>query len=175
MIVVTFTVPLMPKSQCYSSLTTKTRKEESAKRGNKLREIDFNEMNFEAIEKEKETHEFEDLSRRIIGAALEVHRELGPGFLESIYEEALKIDLSEHDLSFEAQKEIKIEYLGLDVGLHRLDLVVENQIIVELKAVKELTDIHFAQLRSYLKATGLKVGLLLNFAKPTLEIRRVVN
>ena len=69
MIVVTFTVPLMPKSQYYSSLTTKTRKEESAKRGNKLREIDFNEMNFEAIEKEKETHEFEDLSRRIIGAA----------------------------------------------------------------------------------------------------------
>ena len=95
--------------------------------------------------------------------------------MESIYEEALKVDLSEHDLSFETQKEIKIEYLGVDVGLHRLDLVVENQIIVELKAVKELTDVHFAQLRSYLKATGLKVGLLLNFSKPTLEIRRVVN
>jgi GxxExxY protein len=140
-----------------------------------LSEIDFEEVSFEAIEREKETHQFEDLSRRIIGAALEVHRELGPGFLESIYEEALKVDLSEHDLSFEAQKEIKIEYLGVDVGLHRLDLVVENQIIVELKAVKELTDVHFAQLRSYLKATGLKVGLLLNFAKPTLEIRRVVN
>jgi GxxExxY protein len=165
----------MPKSQGYSSSITKTRKEESTKRGNRLREIDFDEMNFEAIEREKETHEFEDLSRRIIGAALEVHRELGPGFLESIYEEALKIDLSEHDLCFEAQKEIKIEYLGLGVGLHRLDLVVKNQIIVELKAVKELTDVHFAQLRSYLKATGLKVGLLLNFAKPKLEIRRVVN
>jgi GxxExxY protein len=140
-----------------------------------LGEIDFDEISFKAIEREKETYQFEDLSRRIIGAALEVHRELGPGFLESIYEEALKVDLSEHDLSFEFQKEIKIEYLGVLVGVHRLDLVVENQIIIELKAVKELTDVHFAQLRSYLKATGLKVGLLLNFSKPTLEIRRVVN
>jgi GxxExxY protein len=67
------------------------------------------------------------------------------------------------------------EYLGVVVGIHRLDLVIENKIIIELKAVKELADIHFAQLRSYLKATGLKVGLLLNFAKPTLEIKRIVN
>jgi GxxExxY protein len=95
--------------------------------------------------------------------------------LGSIYEEALKIEFSEHGLSFEAQKEITIDYLAVAVGQHRLDLVVENKIIVELKAVKELTDIHFAQLRSYLKATGLKIGLLLNFSKPTLEIRRVVN
>ncbi|MBW1772976.1 MAG: GxxExxY protein, partial [Deltaproteobacteria bacterium] len=98
-----------------------------------------------------------------------------PGFLESIYEEALKVDFSEHGLKYEAQKEIKIEYLGVAVGTHRLDMVVENTIILELKAVSELADIHFAQLRSYLKATGLKIGLLLNFAKPTLEIKRVVN
>ena len=115
------------------------------------------------------------LSRKIIGAAIEVHRELGPGFLEHIYEEALKIEFSEHRLNFESQKEIKIKYLGTEVGSHRLDLLVENKIIIELKAVKEFNDIHFAQLRSYLKATGLKVGLLLNFAKPTLEIKRVVN
>ena len=70
---------------------------------------------------------------------------------------------------------VLIKYLGVEVGLHRLDLLIENQIIIELKAVKELTDIHFAQLRSYLKATGLNVGLLFNFAKPTLEIKRVVN
>jgi GxxExxY protein len=70
---------------------------------------------------------------------------------------------------------VKIEYLGVQIGTHRLDLVVENQIIIELKAVKDLTDAHFAQLRSYLKATDIKVGLLLNFSKPTLEIRRVVN
>ncbi len=124
---------------------------------------------------EKEKHQFEELSKKIIGAAINVHRALGPGFLESIYEEALKIELSEHRLHYDSQKEIKIKYLGLDIGLHRLDLLVENIIIVELKAVKELADIHFAQLRSYLKATSLKVGLLLNFAKPTLEIKRVVN
>jgi len=78
-------------------------------------------------------------------------------------------------LHYDSQKEIMIKYLSVEVGLHRLDLLIENIIIVELKAVKELADIHFAQLRSYLKATGLKVGLLLNFAKPTLEIKRVVN
>jgi GxxExxY protein len=125
--------------------------------------------------KTKEKHVFEKLSEVIIGAAIKVHKELGPGFLESIYEEALKIELSETNLNFECQKEIKIEYHGKEVGIHRLDLVIEKKIIVELKAAKELTDAHFAQLISYLKATNLKVGLLLNFAKPTLEIKRVVN
>ena len=120
-------------------------------------------------------HQFEELSKKIIGAAIEVHRALGPGFLENIYEEALKLELSEHRLHYDSQKEIKIMYLGVEIGTHRLDLLVENKIIVELKAVKEFADIHFAQLRSYLKATGLKVGLLLNFAKPALEIKRVVN
>lgn len=95
--------------------------------------------------------------------------------MENIYEEALKIELSEHSINFEFQKEIKIKYLGIDIGTHRLDLLVENRITIELKAVKELADIHFAQLRSYLKATDLKVELLLNFAKPTLEIKRIVN
>ncbi len=125
--------------------------------------------------KTKEKHVFEKLSEVIIGAAIKVHKELGPGFLESIYEEALKVELSETNISFECQKEIKIEYHGKKVGTHRLDLVIEKKIIVELKAVKELTDAHIAQLISYLKATDLKVGLLLNFAKPILEIKRVVN
>ena len=124
---------------------------------------------------EQGVHQFDELSQKVIGAAIEVHRELGPGFLENIYEEALKIELSEYNINYEYQKEIKIEYLGVVVGIHRLDLIIENKIIIELKAVKELSDIHFAQLRSYLKATGLKIGLLFNFAKPTLEIRRVVN
>ena len=115
------------------------------------------------------------LSEVIIGAAINVHKELGPGFLESIYEQALKIELSETNLNFECQKEIKIEYHGKEVGTHRLDLAIEKEIIVELKAVKEINDTHFAQLISYPKATELKVGLLLNFAKPTLEIKRVMN
>ena len=120
-------------------------------------------------------YQFEELSSNVIGAAIKVHKELGPGFLETIYEEAFKLELAKRNTCFEYQKEIQIEYLGEKIGVHRLDLIIENTIIVELKAVKELVDIHFAQLRSYLKATGLKVGLLLNFAKPTLEIRRVVN
>jgi GxxExxY protein len=115
------------------------------------------------------------LSNQIIGAAIKVHKELGPGFLESIYEEALKVELSKNELDFASQMEVQIEYLGVPVGLHRLDLLVQNEVIVELKAVKVLADIHFAQLRSYLKATGIKVGLLLNFSKPTLEVKRVVN
>jgi GxxExxY protein len=135
----------------------------------------FIKINDEPKLEYREKHNFEDLSKKIIGAAIEVHRELGPGFLESIYEEALKVEFMEHKLHYDAQKEIQIKYLGVAVGLHRLDLLVENQIIIELKAVKELTDVHFSQLRSYLKATGLKVGLLFNFAKPTLEIKRVVN
>ena len=138
-------------------------------------ELNFNEIGIETLARGKETHQFEELSSRIIGAAIEVHRELGPGFLEAIYEEALKVELPEQSMHCDSQKEIKIEYLGVEIGVHRLDLLVEKKIIVELKAVKELTDIHFAQLRSYLKAAGLRVGLLLNFAKPTLEIRRVVN
>ena len=121
------------------------------------------------------SHQFEELSKKVIRAAIAVHKELGPGFLESIYEEALKVELNNNGVSSFSQKEIRIEYSGVVVGIHRLDLVVEDQIIVELKAVKELADIHFAQVRSYLKATGLKIGLLLNFSKPTLEIRRIVN
>lgn len=124
---------------------------------------------------EKEKHQFEDLSGNIIGAAIVVHRDLCPGFLEGIYEEALKVELCKQNLYFESQKEVRIKYLEKEIGVHRLDLIVENSIIVKLKAVKDFSEIHFAQLRSYLKATGLKVGLLLNFSKPTLEIKRVVN
>ena len=120
-------------------------------------------------------HNFDPLSNKIIGAAIQVHRELGPGFIESIYEEALKVELSRRKINFEYQKEIKVEYRGITVGNHRLDLLVENEIIDESKAIKELTDIHYAQILSYLKATRKKVGLLMNFSKPTLEVKRVVN
>jgi GxxExxY protein len=130
-------------------------------------------MTAEVVEKGK--HRFEDLSKEIIGAAIQVHKALGPGFLESVYEEALKVELSHRGFHFSSQKEIDIEYLGVNVGIHRLDLLVEDEIIVELKTVKELADIHFAQLRSYLKAAEQKVGLLLNFSKPALEIKRIVN
>ncbi len=119
-------------------------------------------------------HEFEPLSGKIIEIAIHVHRVLGPGFLESVYENAMKVALTKARLQYESQKEIHVFYEGCEVGLHRLDLLVEDQLIVELKAVKAFEDIHFAQLKSYLKATGHHVGLLLNFNAPTLAIKRVV-
>lgn len=123
----------------------------------------------------KEGIEFEELSNKIIGAAIKVHKTLGPGFLESIYQTALPTELRKQDLAVESQREVKVYYDDQKVGVHRLDLVVNNQIIIELKAVNELNEAYMAQLLSYLKATGLKIGLLLNFAKPTLDIKRVVN
>jgi GxxExxY protein len=119
-------------------------------------------------------HEFEELSGRILGAAVEVHKCLGPGFLESIYQRAVEVALANRGIAFERQKEVHVLFEGTDVGLHRLDLVVAGRIIVELKAVKAFDEIHFAQLRSYLKATGLRIGLLLNFNSPTLAVKRVV-
>lgn len=119
-------------------------------------------------------HEFEALSGRVLGAAVDVHTSLGPGFLESIYQRAMEVALTNRDVPLERQKEIRIAFEGVEVGFHRLDLVVDAQIVVELKAVKAFEDIHYAQLKSYLKATGLKVGLLLNFNAPTVAIKRVV-
>ena len=119
-------------------------------------------------------HEFEPLSGRIIEAAIHVHEALGPGFLESIYEVALRVALRKCGIAFEHQRDVSIYYESDVVGIHRCDLIVANEIVVELKAIKALEDVHFAQVRSYLKATGLRVGLLLNFNSPTLVVKRIV-
>lgn len=116
--------------------------------------------------------EFDKLSNDIIGAAIDVHKALGSGFLESIYHNALKIELSKKGIKFESERTVKIWYSNEEVGFHRLDLVVNDEIIVELKTVKEISNVHRAQVMSYLKATGLEIGLILNFSKPTLEVRR---
>lgn len=120
------------------------------------------------------SHEFEELSSRILAAAVDVHKALGPGFLESIYQKAMEVALEHRGIAFQRQFEMIVVFEGVQVGLQRLDLVADSQIIVELKAVKAFEEIHFAQTRSYLKATGLHVGLLLNFNAPTLAIKRVV-
>ena len=117
--------------------------------------------------------ELEDLTGKIIGAAIRVHRELGPGFLESIYEEALCVELAAIGLKFERQVAVEIRYRGKRVGEHRLDLLVEDVVVVELKAVLELQNIFYVTLRSYLRATGKSVGLLLNFASVILQVKRV--
>lgn len=119
-------------------------------------------------------YEFEALSGRILEAAVAVHKALGPGFLESVYQKALEVALRHRELPFQQQKEIHIFFEQEDIGVHKLDLVVGDEIVVELKAVKALEDIHYAQVKSYLKATGLHVGLLLNFNAPTLVAKRVV-
>lgn len=120
-------------------------------------------------------HEFEELSSRILAAAIDVHKALGPGFLETIYQKAMEVALEHRGISFERQKEVHVFFEGVDVGVQRLDLVAGAQIILELKAVATLAPIHFVQTKSYLKATGLHVGLLLNFNAPTLVIKRIVD
>ena len=114
-----------------------------------------------------------DLTERIIAAAIAVHRALGPGFLESVYEEALSVELRLQGIAFERQKVVPLLYRDCPVGEHRLDLLVENRLVVELKAVRTLDDVFFAQVRSYMKAIGTESGLLLNFASMPLTIKRV--
>ena len=119
-------------------------------------------------------HRFEHLSADVIGAALAVHKELGPGFLESIYHAAMRVALTHRAIPFESQHAIDLSFEGVVVGQSRIDLVVANQIVVELKAVESLREVHFVQLKSYLRASRLRVGLLLNFNAATLTIRRMV-
>jgi GxxExxY protein len=118
----------------------------------------------------------DELAHAVIGAAIEAHRHLGPGFLESVYEEALSVELSARQVAFERQKEISVLYKGRAIGKQRVDLVVGEKLVVELKAVESLAEIHKAQMISYLKATGLPLGLLINFNVPILKngIQRVV-
>jgi GxxExxY protein len=118
----------------------------------------------------------DQLAHAVIGAAIEVHRVLGPGFLESVHESALAIELEARALSFERQKPVPLRYKGREIGEGRLDLLVANCLIVELKAVEALAPIHRSQVISYLKATRLSLGLLINFNIPLLKdgIERVV-
>ncbi len=113
------------------------------------------------------------LSGRIVGAAICVHEELGPGFLEGVYEEALCAELTARGMRFQRQLPVAIRSRDRLVGEHRLDSVVEDQIVVELKAISGFESIHFATVRSYLKATNCSLGLRLNFASATLQIKRV--
>ena len=118
--------------------------------------------------------EHEEITGAIIGAAIAVHKELGPGFLESVYANALAIELRRREIPFQRQFAVPVLYHDAEVGMHRLDLFVDDQIVVELKAVKEISDVHFAVVRSYLRAVHRMHGLILNFAKRTLEAKRVL-
>lgn len=117
--------------------------------------------------------EHQALTEQIIGCIVKVHRTLGPGFLETIYRRALLPELRRSGLNVESEKEIAVFYEGEQVGTHRLDLLVENTVILELKAVSEFAAAHYEQVRSYLRATGAAVGLLVNFGRERSEFRRV--
>ena len=116
-----------------------------------------------------------ELSRAIIGAAMEVHKILGAGFLESVYEEALVIEFDLRAISFERQKLIDVAYKDKIAKQFVCDFVVYGKIVVELKAIKSISDIEQAQVLNYLKASGLSLGLLLNFGSSSLEVKRLIN
>jgi GxxExxY protein len=122
---------------------------------------------FEIVEKE--------LSYAIMQAVYEVHNQLGPGFAESIYEEATARELLARAMDLERQKRIVVQYKGEPIGEHFLDLVVNKRVILELKAVAEISRLHEQQALSYLKATGLSLAIVINFGAERVEFRRVVN
>src|SRR6185436_6494157 len=117
----------------------------------------------------------EDLTRRIIAAAMKVHSTLGNGFQEVIYQRALEIEFPYHNLAFEREKEMSIFYRGQEIGTRRVDFFVEKIIMVELKAVIQLEDVHLAQAMNYLEAYKMEIGLLINFGAKSLQFKRVHN
>ena len=119
------------------------------------------------------TYKHDQLTNRIIECIIKVHKTLGPGFLESIYRRALVLELKEQGLRAEMEKEVVIYYKTQEIGRHRLDMVVQGNVVVELKTVEALSRAHYAQVRSYLKATKLDVAILVNFSKEKADFRRV--
>jgi GxxExxY protein len=128
------------------------------------------------VMKTEPDEELDKLAHEVIGAAIDVHRALGPGYLESIYEQAMCVELKLRGISFQQQVPVPITHKGVAIGLHRLDLLVEGKLIVEIKTVKSLASIQSAQAISYLKATGHNLALLINFNSTVLRegIKRIV-
>jgi len=118
---------------------------------------------------------YPDLSYKIMQAVFEVHNHLGPGFSEEIYEKALSLEFKSQGIPFERQKQIQVHYKGQFIGNYRLDMVVDDKIILELKAVSELNEVFQAQLHSYLAATGLQLGILINFGSKRVKSFRIPN
>jgi GxxExxY protein len=118
--------------------------------------------------------ETEQLATAVVDAAVKVHTTLGPGFLEGVYQNALRHELDKRSVQVSPEVVVDILYDGLPVGQHRFDLVISDKVIVELNTVEALSKAHYAQARSYLKASGIGLALLINFSGATIDIRRVV-
>jgi GxxExxY protein len=122
----------------------------------------------------KEQYPESELTGKIIGCAMEVHRVLGNGFQEVIYQRALAIELASKGIAYSREHEMDIFYKGENIGLRRVDFFVEDKIMVELKAVIQLEDVHLAQAINYLEAYGMSIGLLINFGNRSLQFKRVM-
>lgn len=119
-------------------------------------------------------YKYSELTGKIIGAAMEVHKHLGNGFQEVIYQRALSIEMNMQNLNHEREKEMELSYKGYDIGKRRVDFFVEEKIMVEIKAVKQLEDVHLAQAINYLEAYKMEIGLLINFGNTSLQFKRVM-
>jgi len=123
----------------------------------------------------KKEYKYSDITAKIIGCAMNVHNTLGNGFQEVIYQRSLAIEMKNQGLVFERELEMAICYQGIKVGTRRVDFLVEEKIMVELKAISKLEDIHLAQGINYLEAYGLEIGLLINFGSTKLDFKRLIN
>ena len=121
-----------------------------------------------------ELYKYSDLTGRIIGCAMEVHRYMGNGFQEVVYQRALSIELNMNGISHQREMEMPLSYKGFPIGKRRVDFFIENTIMLEIKAVKELEDVHLAQAINYLEAYKMKIGLLINFGNTSLQFKRVM-
>jgi len=139
-----------------------------------LRSLKTQNLTTDNTEYTENKYPFSEITDKIIRCAIEVHKTLGPGFIESIYEQALIHELKQAGLKVNQQVSTKIIYKNINVGEHRLDLLVNDAVVVENKTVKEFDDFHQAQVLSYLKASGKKIGLLINFAKRKIDVKRVI-
>lgn len=119
--------------------------------------------------------EHKELTHNIIGAAMEVHKVLGNGFQEVIYQRALAIELADRNIGFSREHEMSIQYKGHHIGTRRVDFFIENKIMVEIKAIISLEDVHLAQAMNYVEAYDLDIGLLVNFGAKSLQFKRVHN
>jgi GxxExxY protein len=118
---------------------------------------------------------YKEITEKIIAAAMQVHKTLGNGFQEVIYQRAMAVELAHMNLEFEREKEMAIMYKGEQIGTRRVDFFVANKIMVELKAIIQLEDVHLAQAMNYLEAYNMEIGLLINFGSRSLEFKRVHN
>lgn len=122
-----------------------------------------------------EAYKHSDITARVIGCAMKVHQKMRNGYQELIYQRCLIIELKKEGVKFMQEMELPIFYDGIEVGKRRVDFLIENKVVVEIKAVTELTDAYLAQALNYLEALNLEIGLLINFGSKSIEIKRIIN